>query len=188
MTVLADIDIEALSKSGVIDPYNPDNLQPASYDVTLNNVYRVMPGAAVISQRLPDGAVNPFDQKTLDEITQREVADDRIFIRPGQFILTGTVEKISIPPYLVGRIEGRSSLGRLGLAVHITAGYLDPGFSGNVTLECANLSPYIIRLTPGMRIAQISFHKLSKYARKPYSGRYQGDTEVQASRYGQSSD
>lgn len=185
MTVLCDIDIEAIAKGGAINPYDSGNLQPASYDVTLSDVYRTMPEESR-HPMAPSFTVDPFDQETLDRITERHVANSEgIIIKPRQFILTGTVERVSIPPYIVGRIEGRSSLGRLGLAVHITAGYLDPGFSGTVTLECANLSPHSIKLTPGMRIAQISFHRLTKYARQPYRGRYQGDTEVQPSRYGQ---
>lgn len=185
MTVLCDIDIEAIGRGGAISPYNSKNLQPASYDVTLSDVFRTMPEKYKHPMALPF-MVDPFDQETLDDITERHVAGDNgIIIQPRQFILTGTVERVSVPPYAVGRIEGRSSLGRLGLAVHITAGYLDPGFSGTVTLECCNLSPHAIKLTPGMRIAQISFHKLTKYARNPYKGRYQGDTEVQPSRYGQ---
>lgn len=182
MTVLNDADIEELTHSGVIEPYNPKNLQPASYDVTLSNVYRTM----LVPKRPEDPkfVVDPFDQDTLDKITERHETHEPFIISPGQFLLAGTVERISVPAYLVGRIEGRSSLGRLGLAVHITAGYLDPGFSGNLTLEMFNASPHSIKLTPGMRIAQVSFHRLTKYARKPYQGRYQGDAEVQHSRYG----
>lgn len=182
--VLNDADIEALAHSGAIRPYNPDNLQPASYDVTLSPVYRTISVSDAVLDQLAGGVIDPFDQNTLDVITERHEATEHILIHPGQFLLAGTIERIGIPPYLVGRIEGRSSLGRLGLAVHITAGYLDPGFVGNLTLECFNTSPYIIKLTPGMRIAQVGFMKMTKYARKPYAGRYQGDTEVQHSRYG----
>ena len=113
--------------------------------------------------------------------------DEPFILHPGEFVLGSTLEKITIPNTMVARIEGKSSLGRLGLLIHSTAGFVDPGFDGNLTLELANVSRLPITLYYGMRIGQISFQKMNSAAEKPYgspelSSRYQGQIDPTESR------
>lgn len=178
MSVLPDFAIESLQ---CIEPFNHKQLQPSSYDVCLGNTFRMF------KYDIGHMAIDPYNQKHLDELTElAEVPDgDRVLIYPKQFALAVTKERVAVPTNLVCRLEGKSSLGRLGLAVHITAGYIDPGFAGNITLEMVNFCPHPIVLRPGMLIAQIGFHRMDAAARKPYSGRYQGDTKATHSKYGE---
>ena len=158
----------------LVTPYRAQNLQPASIDVTLADEFRVFVphGEGLIDLN------NPVD-------LTRKVETDRFVLHPGEFVLGVTEEMVNMPDDLVARIEGKSSLGRLGLIVHATAGFIDPGFRGCVTLEMTNLMRLPLVLRPGKLIAQISFHQMSSAAKQPYAGRYQGDMGVGESRYGQ---
>jgi len=125
----------------------------------------------------------------MDDLTERIVITDEepFVVQPGTFVLGGTIETISIPDDIVARVDGKSSLGRLGLLVHATAGYIDPGFVGRLTLELSNQSQMPIALYFGMKIAQVSFLRLSSVVERPYGdpalgSKYQGQTEPTASR------
>lgn len=177
--ILADWQIRerALAESiPMIEPFDPDSVQPASIDVRLGNVFRVFERDAT-----------PFiDIATPLDITKEvHVADEDYFLlHPGELTLAHTIERVRIPHDLVARVEGKSSLGRLGLFVHITAGYIDPGFEGQITLEIVSVHPLPVMLRPQHRIAQVSFHEMSAVPETPYKGRYQGDSGAVASRYG----
>jgi dCTP deaminase len=159
----------------MISPFNPKQVEPASYDVRLGNHFRVFERDAT-----------PYiDLASPVDITKEVIiADEEHFmLHPGEFALGVTREVLSMPDDLVARIEGKSSVGRLGIMVHVTAGYIDPGFHGAVTLEMASLHPLPIMLRPGKLIAQLSFMLMMEPAERPYRGRYQGDTTVSPSRY-----
>lgn len=155
--IIAEVDNGRL----VIDPWDPALVQPASVDVLLGDTF--------IDQDIPGTGKFP------------------LLLYPGRFILASTVEYFEIPDDLVGRLEGKSSLGRLGLSIHATAGFVDPGFRGQLTLELSNVSSRPIQLTAGMKIAQMSFHRLESACRKPYGhpdlgSKYQGQTGPTVSR------
>lgn len=175
--LLPDHQLHKRCAEGLVDPYIINNVQPASIDVRLGNYFKVFVPHAEKAIDLDD----PVD------ITKMvHVGDDEIFVlHPGEFALGVTMERINMPNDLVGRIEGKSSVGRLGLIVHATAGFIDPGFSGRVTLEMANLLPIPLVLRPGKLIAQISFQMMLAAVAQPYNGRYQGDDTVASSRYGE---
>ncbi len=183
MSVLADRDIRTELESGRvrIDPYDPADLQPSSVDLHLDRSFRVFRNNryAFIDVRSP--------QPDLTELLR--VADDEAFIlHPGEFVLGQTVEWVELPDDLVARLEGKSSLGRLGLLIHSTAGYVDPGWKGNLTLELSNVANLPIALYFGMRIGQISFFRMSSPVERPYGSRglgskYQGQSEPTASAY-----
>lgn len=179
--ILPDHEIERRAERfEMISPYNHEQLQPSSYDVLLGNTFRVFPFRNELDW------IDPFNQGQLNELTTRLERNDgeQFVIQPQAFILASTKEYVKVPDDLVCRLEGKSSLGRLGLAVHITAGYIDPGFHGNITLEMVNFANKPIVLTPGMAIAQIGFIMMMSPARTSYAGRYQGDTGAVQSRYG----
>lgn len=176
--ILSDTQIRNRCIKGLIDPYRSENVQPASIDVTLGTRFRVFDASEIVAIDLSD----PVDITRMIECS--EPASSMI-IHPGEFVLGHTEEKVKMPHDLVARIEGKSSLGRLGLIVHATAGFIDPGFEGRITLEMTNLLRVPIILRPGKLIGQLSFHLMSQPAAKPYAGRYQGDADVSASRYGQ---
>jgi dCTP deaminase len=181
--ILSDRDIRAELAAGriVIDPYVPEAVQPSSVDIHLGNRFRVFRNnrTAVIDPRA--------DQPELTELV--EIAGDEPFIlHPGEFVLGATLERVALPDDLVARLEGRSSLGRLGLMIHSTAGYVDPGWEGTLTLELSNAANLPIKLYDGMKIGQISFQRLSSPAEVPYGdprigSRYRGQTDPTASRY-----
>ena len=183
MSVLSDHDIRAALEAGQIrlDPYDPSDLQPSSVDLHLDRSFRVFRNNryAFIDVR----AVQP----DLTELLR--VEDDEPFIlHPGEFVLGQTVEWVELPTDLVARLEGKSSLGRLGLLIHSTAGYVDPGWKGNLTLELSNVANLPIALYFGMRIGQISFLRLSSPVDRPYGSpelrsRYQGQSEPTASAF-----
>lgn len=177
MTVLADHEICAIA--GAIDPFRTERVQPSSYDVSLGRVFRVCDAHKV-------KYVDLDDPSTFADLTHRvEVEEDGDFvIHPGEAVLAQTEEVIRVPDHLVARIEGKSSLGRLFLIIHM-AGYIDPGFEGVITLEMANFLGVPIVMRPGRPIAQLSFSRMSGVPDHPYRGRYQGDRETTASRYGQ---
>lgn len=176
MSVLSDKDIISLcrNKSAII-PFFEDQVQPASYDVKLGSTFRIM------SKDSEYGVIDPMmHQPGLTE--EYDAVDQIFFLRPKDFVLGITAEYVSVPDFLVARLEGKSSLGRIGLVVHSTAGWIDPGFHGNITLELANLTNKPIALTPGMPIGQICFMELSSRVDRPYGSeglgsKYQGNTK-----------
>lgn len=168
--ILPDHEIFKARANGAlgIEPFNADQIQPASYDMRLGNFYRYYSNPA-----FPDPAISrPFDTidpKSPDRRTVlSEIPEEGLALGEKNFILASTVEKIRIPDHLVGRVEGKSSLARMGLFVHVTAGFVDPGFDGNITLELFNGNHFAIKLYPGMLICQMSFERLSSPADKPY--------------------
>jgi dCTP deaminase len=183
VSVLSDRDIGAAIKAGDIGirPYDPRDLQPSSVDLHLDRSFRVFRNNryAFIDVRAP--------QPDLTELLR--VDDDEPFIlHPGEFVLGQTLEWVELPVDLVARLEGKSSLGRLGLLIHSTAGYVDPGWRGNLTLELSNVANLPIALYYGMKIGQISFFKMSSPVDRPYGSKdlgskYQGQSEPTASAF-----
>ena len=183
LVILSDRSLREAIAAGrlVIDPLDDDAIQPSSIDVRLDNRFRVFYTARhpYIDVRQP-----------MDDLTELvEVKPDAAFIlHPGEFVLGSTLEQVGIPPDLAARLEGKSSLGRLGLMTHSTAGFLDPGFVGHVTLELSNVANLPITLYPGMRIGQIAVFQLTTAAERPYGSRgvgskYQGQRGPTPSRY-----
>jgi len=169
-----------------IDPWDPALVQPASVDLRLGDSFRVFHNyrASVIDLRKPP-----------ENLTEEVVvpADEPFVIHPGEFCLGRTLEWVELPDDIVARIEGKSSLGRLGLIVHATAGFCDPGWRGTLTLELNNLTRVPIRLYPGLLIAQLSFMALDRPALRPYGSpelgsHYQGQRAATESRYEGASD
>jgi dCTP deaminase len=180
MTVLNDISIKKRCErvpTPMIAPYNSDQVQPASYDVRLGCSFRIFQR----DHREYVDLADPID------ITKEVILGpgEYLTLHPGEFVLGVTDEKVHMPDDIVARIEGKSSIGRLGLMAHVTAGYIDPGFRGNITLEMACFHPLAIRLRPDMLIAQLSFHEMIGPAGKPYRGRYQDADGVEPSKYGE---
>jgi dCTP deaminase len=183
VSVLSDRDIRAALDDGSIKirPYDAHDLQPSSVDLHLDRSFRVFRNNryAFIDVRAP--------QPDLTEMLT--IADDEPFIlHPGEFVLGQTHEWVELPVDLVARLEGKSSLGRLGLLIHSTAGYVDPGWKGNLTLELSNVANLPIALYSGMRIGQISFFKMSSPVDRPYGSpelgsKYQGQSEPTASAF-----
>ena len=183
MSVLADRDIRAELESGRvrIDPYDPQDLQPSSVDLHLDRSFRVFRNNryAFIDPRAP--------QPDLTELLS--IGDEEPFVlHPGEFVLGQTLEWVELPDDLVARLEGKSSLGRLGLLIHSTAGYVDPGWKGTLTLELSNVANLPIALYYGMRIGQISFFRMSSPVDRPYGSKelgskYQGQSEPTASAF-----
>jgi dCTP deaminase len=165
----------------VVEPLDDDAIQPSSIDVRLDNRFRVF-----YTARHPYIDV----KQPMEDLTELvEVKpDDAFILHPGEFVLGSTLEEIGIPPDLAARLEGKSSLGRLGLLTHSTAGFLDPGFRGHVTLELSNVANLPITLYPGMRIGQIALFQLTTPADRPYgsggtTSKYQGQQGPTPSRY-----
>ena len=183
MTVLADRDIRAELESGRvrIEPYDAVDLQPSSVDLHLDRSFRVF--------RNNRYAYIDVRQSQPDLTELLAIRDDEPFIlHPGEFVLGQTVEWVELPDDLVARLEGKSSLGRLGLLIHSTAGYVDPGWRGNLTLELSNVASLPIALYQGMRIGQISFFRMSSPVERPYGSaglrsKYQGQSQPTASAF-----
>lgn len=182
--ILADGDILNQIKAGVleIEPFDESCVQPSSVDLHLGNEF-------LIFKRLDQTLIDT--RKGVEGLMDKvEVSEDQpIVVHPREFLLGTTVEKLKIPNDLVGRLEGKSSLGRIGIIVHSTAGYLDPGFCGQVTLEISNLANLPIALYPGMKICQVSFVKMTSKATNPYGSKkigshYQNQTGVVESKIG----
>ncbi|MCX7522870.1 dCTP deaminase [Microbacterium sp. STN6] len=180
--LLSDRDIKAELGAGriALEPYQPEMIQPSSIDVRLDRFFRLFD-----NHKYP--YIDPAeDQPELTHLV--EVDSDRPFIlHPGEFVLGSTYELVTLPDDVAARLEGKSSLGRLGLLTHSTAGFIDPGFSGHVTLELSNVATLPIKLWPGMKIGQMCFFRLTSPAEKPYgsaeySSRYQGQRGPTASR------
>jgi len=182
-SVLSDGTIRKLVDAGkiVIDPWDPAKIQPASVDLRLGDSFRVFNNHKVTAIDLQ----NPPENLTEEVVVEQGEA---FVIHPGEFCLARTLEWVEIPDDIVARIEGKSSLGRLGLIVHATAGFCDPGWKGTLTLELNNLTRIPIKLWPGLLIAQLSFMTLDAAAERPYGSdglgsHYQGQREATASRY-----
>jgi dCTP deaminase len=172
--LLSDRDIRAEVDAGrvVLEPYDATMVQPSSVDVRLDRYFRVFE-----NHRYPhiDPSVEQADLTRLVE----PVGSEPFILHPGEFVLASTYEVVSLPDDIAARLEGKSSLGRLGLLTHSTAGFIDPGFSGHVTLELSNVATLPITLWPGMKIGQLCFFRLSSPAEHPYGSavhgsRYQG--------------
>jgi len=182
-SVLSDGTIRRLVDEGriTITPWDPGMVQPASVDLRLGNSFLVFHNFRVPAIDLAEPPSNLTEQVVLDE-------GGSFVIHPGEFVLGRTEEYVELPDDVVARIEGKSSLGRLGLIVHATAGFVDPGFRGTLTLEITNLTRVPIVLWPGKPIAQLSFMALDAPAERPYGhpdlgSHYQGQVEATESRY-----
>ncbi len=172
--LLSDRDIRAAIESGRVglDPFDPSMVQPSSVDVRIDRYFRVFE-----NHRYPhiDPAV---EQPDLTRRVEPE-GDEPFILHPGEFVLGSTYEVVSLGDDVSARLEGKSSLGRLGLLTHSTAGFIDAGFSGHVTLELSNVATLPIKLWPGMKIGQLCFFQLTSPAEAPYGSgasgsRYQG--------------
>jgi dCTP deaminase len=189
--MLADFEVREGIEKGLIDisPFDDKNLQPVSYDLTLSadirvprdDVHTIDPGLETLNDdAFYHGRVPSWRPYT----TGRLIAPHGYILRQSDFILACTAETIKLDPTIAARVEGKSSLGRLGMAVHITAGFIDPGFQGQITLEIANLAPWDIVLYAGMPIAQIVFEQVSAPDRDyGQTGHYQGQKGPTESRY-----
>ena len=172
--LLSDRDIRAHVESGRlgIDPFDPQMVQPSSVDVRLDGLFRVFNNTRYTH-------IDPKQRQ--DELTSLVEPDEGepFVLHPGEFVLGSTLEVCSLPDDLAGRLEGKSSLGRLGLLTHSTAGFIDPGFSGHITLELSNVANLPITLWPGMKIGQLCLFRLTSPAENPYGSsvvgsKYQG--------------
>ncbi|TFC28539.1 dCTP deaminase [Cryobacterium sp. TMT2-18-3] len=180
--LLSDRDIKAEVNAERIrlEPYQADMIQPSSIDVRLDGFFRLFD-----NHKYP--YIDPAeDQPDLTRLIET-AAGEPFILHPGEFVLGSTYEKVSLPDDVAARLEGKSSLGRLGLLTHSTAGFIDPGFTGHVTLELSNVATLPIKLWPGMKIGQLCFFRLSSPAERPYgssaySSRYQGQRGPTASR------
>ncbi|MFF7191808.1 dCTP deaminase [Streptomyces sp. NPDC008222] len=180
--LLSDRDLHTAISSGRLGlaPYDPGMLQPASIDVRLDNAFLVFNSH---SHTHIDPAVEQPDLTRLVVPAEGEP----FVLHPGEFVLASTYERVSLPDDLAARLEGKSSLGRLGLVTHSTAGFIDPGFEGHVTLELSNLATLPIKLWPGMKVGQLAVFAMSGPAEHPYGSavrgsRYQGQRGPTASR------
>jgi dCTP deaminase len=183
--LLSDRDIQADIDAGriVMEPWDPAMMQPSSIDVRLDRYFRVFE-----NHRYPH--IDPAaDQSDLTRLVEPD-GDEPFILHPGEFVLGSTLERVTLPDDLVARLEGKSSLGRLGLLIHSTAGFIDPGWDGHVTLELSNVANLPITIYHGMKIGQISFMQLSEPTSTPYGtaslgSKYQGQRGPTPSRYWQ---
>jgi dCTP deaminase len=180
--VLSDRTIRRLLDEGRIgiEPYDESLMQPSSLDVRVDRYFRVFRNS-----RYPFIDVKT-EQEDLTELV--EVGDEAFILHPGEFVLGSTLERVRLPDDLVARLEGKSSLGRLGLLIHSTAGFIDPGWDGHVTLELSNVANLPITIYHGMKIGQLSFVQLTEPAEVPYGSgslgsKYQGQKGPTPSRY-----
>jgi dCTP deaminase len=183
--ILSDRDIRARLQSGDlrIAPLKDEALQiqPASVDLRLGHEFLFY-----VKGRVP--YLDPLDRQSIDAAVERTVVleGDALVLEPGAFTLGTTIEEVALPDDLVARVDGRSSVGRLAVVVHATAGFIDPGFVGQITLELSNIGPLPVKLYPGMRIAQVAFYPMSSPAERPYGeqrgSHYQGQRGPQPSR------
>ena len=180
--LLSDRDIRSQIRENRVslEPFEEAMVQPSSVDVRLDRYFRLF-----------DNHKYPFidpaeDQPELTRLIEAK-PDEPFILHPGEFVLGATYERVGLPDDIAARLEGKSSLGRLGLLTHSTAGFIDPGFSGHVTLELSNVATLPIKLWPGMKIGQLCFFQLSSRAERPYGSqeylsRYQGQRGPTASR------
>ena len=180
--LLSDGDIRAEIATGRVgcEPFTESMIQPSSIDVRLDKYFRVF-------ENHKYSVIDPSIEQA--ELTREVIAeaDEPFILHPGEFVLASTYEVITLPDDIAGRLEGKSSLGRLGLLTHSTAGFIDPGFSGHITLELSNVANLPVKLFPGMKIGQLCLIKLSSAAEHPYGSekygsRYQGQRGPTASR------
>ncbi len=183
-SALSDGTLRRLIDEGriVVDPWDPAMVQPASIDMRLGDSFRVFSNHKVTAIDLREVPANLTEEVVID-------ADEPFVIHPGEFCLGRTLERVELPDDVVARVEGKSSLGRLGLIVHATAGFVDPGWKGTLTLELNNLTRVPIKLYPGLPIAQLSVMALDRPAERPYGSsglgsHYQGQVAATESRYG----
>jgi dCTP deaminase len=181
--ILSDGDIRKELAAGriEIDPFDEDCVQPSSVDVHVDSQFRVFANSRYpyidVRREMPD----------LTELVEVQ-PEEPFILHPGEFVLGSTLERVRLPDDLVARLEGKSSLGRLGLLIHSTAGYVDPGWDGNLTLELSNVANLPITIYPAMKIGQISFFRLTTPAEVPYGSKatrskYQGQRGPTASRF-----
>jgi dCTP deaminase len=180
--LLSDRDIRAEITAGrvAVEPFTESMVQPSSVDVRLDRFFRVF-------ENHKYSVIDPSIEQS--ELTREVVVEpnEHFILHPGEFVLASTYEIITLPDDIAGRLEGKSSLGRLGLLTHSTAGFIDPGFSGHITLELSNVANLPVKLFPGMKIGQLCLIKLSSPAEHPYgsavyASRYQGQRGPTASR------
>lgn len=180
--VLSDRTIKLEMAKGriLVDPCDPDDIQPSSIDLHLGVDFQVFRNS-----RYP--YIDPAREQP--GLTERVTAtvEEPFVLHPGEFSLGTTVERIALPDDIVGRLEGKSSLGRLGLLIHSTAGYVDPGWDGTLTLELSNVANLPILLSPGMKIGQISFAQMTTAVERPYGhpelgSKYMGQVSATPSR------
>ena len=167
--LLSDKDIRAAIEAGrvALEPYDPAMVQPSSVDVRIDRYFRVFE-----NHRYPH--IDPsVEQAELTRLVEPE-GDEPFILHPGEFVLGSTYEVVTLPDDVSARLEGKSSLGRLGLLTHSTAGFIDAGFSGHVTLELSNVATLPIKLWPGMKIGQLCFFGLSSPAEAPYGSGARG--------------
>lgn len=189
--ILSDRDLQARLEKGdlVVDPLDDPDLQvqPASIDVRLGHEFLTFQTPHV-------SHVDPRDPKDVEGYTEEETVGkgESFVLHPGEFVLGSTYERVEIPEDLVARVEGRSSLGRLAIVVHATAGFIDPGFKGRITLELSNLGHVPVALRPRMRISQIVIQELTSPAERPYgadrASKYQDQGGPTASRLEEDAD
>ena len=180
--LLSDRDIRAEIASGRVgcEPYSESMIQPSSVDVRLDKFFRVFENHRY-------SVIDPSIEQP--ELTREVISEgaEPFILHPGEFVLASTYEVITLPDDIAGRLEGKSSLGRLGLLTHSTAGFIDPGFSGHITLELSNVANLPVKLFPGMKIGQLCLIRLTSPAEHPYGSekygsRYQGQRGPTASR------
>ena len=180
--LLSDRDIRAEIAAGRVgcEPFTESMIQPSSVDVRLDKFFRVF-------ENHKYSVIDPSIEQP--DLTREVIAEgeEPFILHPGEFVLASTYEVITLPDDIAGRLEGKSSLGRLGLLTHSTAGFIDPGFSGHITLELSNVANLPVKLFPGMKIGQLCLIKLSSPAEHPYGSekygsRYQGQRGPTASR------
>ena len=180
--IFSDRSIREAIESGLIqiDPFETSHVQPSSVDLRVGDGFRVF-----VNHRY--GQIDPRDpQSDLTQLIQ-VVEDEPFMLHPGEFVLGSTLERVKLGHDVVARLEGKSSLGRLGLLIHSTAGFIDPGFEGHITLELSNVATLPIAIYPGMKIGQISFYQMTTEADLPYGSpelgsKYQGQSGPTASR------
>lgn len=175
-----DIKLELAADRIRLDPFVSEMIQPASVDVRIDRYFRLFD-----NHKYP--YIDPSqDQPELTRLIEAK-ADEPFILHPGEFVLGSTYESVTLPDDIAARLEGKSSLGRLGLLTHSTAGFVDPGFSGHVTLELSNMATLPIKLWPGMKIGQLCFFRLTSPTERPYGSseyksRYQNQRGPTASR------
>jgi dCTP deaminase len=179
--IFSDRSIREAIEAGTIqiDPYEPGHVQPSSVDLRVGDGFRIFANHkySEIDPRSP--------QEDLTQLV--EVGEGPFMLHPGEFVLGSTLERVKLGEDVVARLEGKSSLGRLGLLIHSTAGFIDPGFEGHITLELSNVATLPIAIYPGMKIGQISFYQMTTAADLPYGSpelgsKYQGQSGPTASR------
>lgn len=175
MVLLSDRELRKALESGRlgVDPFDPAMVQPSSIDVRLDRFFRVFDNSRYTH-------IDPqLRQDELTSLVEKDDEDDPFVLHPGEFVLASTLEKFTIPTHLAGRLEGKSSLGRLGLLTHSTAGFIDPGFHGHITLELSNVANLPIVLWPNMKVGQLALFRMTSPADVPYGtgklgSKYQG--------------